>query len=365
MEDSKIVYLSDLTEEDDYYKYLITKSKLINKNDKEFKLWNKHILKKEQNDFDFWILLPTGTNRKILRILSDYKTIKKTITKTNFSTGYNHTFRFKKKGSKYIIYSSSGIDLYFSTKQDKIVLFKIFANIINNNCWRSKTSYTNLVLGNINSLDDINTILEISYNDLLFRNVRFGNNIEEQRNGISFQLYTIIKIFLIQYEISNGFNYDISHNERLTKLVKMKYIKDINNIYELDINKIYDTRLRRIKFDANNLKLKILSDIFENIWNLLFPKNNDIGLIDLFHKKDLVKKCPLYSVIWQDDEYITGHRFTTIMELNGYSKEIKNLHLFQPKSFNKLVSLFNLNEKIKISESAENNDSISSSSFGI
>ena len=37
----------------------------------------------------------------------------------------------------------------------------------------------------------------------------------------------------------------------------------------------------------------------------------------------------------------------------------------QPKSFNKLVSLFNLNEKIKISESAENNDSISSSSFGM
>lgn len=365
MEDTKIVYLSDLSEEHEYYNYLINKSKLINKDDKEFKLWNKYILKKEKDKFDFWILLPTGINRKILRILSDYKTIKKTITKTNFSTGYNHTFRIKKNQNKYIIYSSSGIDLYFCTNQDKVVFFKIFAKIINNNNWRSKVSYTDLVFGNINLLNDINIILEISYNDLLFRNVRFGNNINEQRNGISFQLYTIIKIFLIQYEISNGFNYEKSHNERLTKLVKMKYIKDINNIYELDTNKIYLTRLRKIKFDATNLKLKILSDIFESIWYLLFPKNDGIGLIDMFHKKDLIKKCPLYSVIWQDDEYITGHRFTTIMELNGYSKEIKNLHVFQPKLFNKLISLFNLNEKIKIDENIENNDSISSSSFGI
>lgn len=364
MEDAKIVYLSDLTEEHDYYSYLINKSKLINKNDKEFKLWNKFILKKEEDKFDFWILLPTGTNRKILRILSDYKTIKKTITKTNFSTGYNHTFRFKKINNKFIIYSSSGIDLYFSTKQDKIVLFKIFANIINNHNWRSKISYKDLLLGDINSLNDINIILEISYNDLLFRNERFGNNIDEQRNGISFQLYTIIKIFLIHYEISNGFNYDNTHNERLIKLIKMKYIKNINNIYELDINKIYHTKLRKINFDSTNINIKILSDIFEKVWILLFPKNDDIGLIDLFHKKDVIKKCPLYSVVWQDDEYITGHRFTTIMELNGYSKEIKNLHIFQPNLFNQLISLFNLNDKIKINQYIENNDSISSSSFG-
>ena len=68
--EDKILYLSELKEDDYYFNYLVSKSKLINKNDSDFKLWNNSILEKEKEKFDYWILLPTGINRKILRLLS-------------------------------------------------------------------------------------------------------------------------------------------------------------------------------------------------------------------------------------------------------------------------------------------------------
>ena len=246
-EDNKILYLSELTPNDSYFNYLVDNSRFISENDTEFDVWNRHIFNKEKNNFDYWILLPTGINRKILRLLSDYKTIKKTITKTNFSTGYNHTFRIKVNNNKYIIYSSSGVDLFFSTKKDKEILFRIFSKIINNNFWRLNTEFTDFSLGNVNSIRDINMILKISYNDLHLRNDRFGNNIEEQRNGISFQIYTIIKIILLYHEISNGFNYENSHNNRLSKVIKTGLVHNINNICDLNKDKIYYTQLRKKK----------------------------------------------------------------------------------------------------------------------
>ena len=101
--------------------------------------------------------------------------------------------------------------------------------------------------------------------------------------------------------------------------------------------------------------------VIEEIWQLLFPKNGD-GIIDNFHKKDLVKKCPLYSIVWQDDDYVVGHRFTTIMELNGFSKEIKNLHTYQPIIFNKLVHIFKLKDAILVDENSDKDFIYSSSS---
>ena len=364
-EDNKILYLSELTSNGHYFNYLVDNSKIITENDTEFRVWNKHVFSKERNYFDYWILLPTGNNRKILRLLSDYKTIKKTITKTNISTGYNHTFRVKVINGKYKIYSSSGVDLFFSTQKDKDVLFNIFSKIINNNNWRINSSPKDFSLGNVNLLTDINLILMISYNDLLLRNERFGNNIEEQRNGISFQIYTIIKIILLYHEISNGFNYECSHNSRLSNVLKKNFIIGKNNICELETDKIYYTKLRKIKFDLNNIKSEKIKELSNYLWEILFPINGD-GFLDVFHKRDLKRKCPLYSVVWQEDNYIIGHRFATIMELNGYSKEMKNLHFYQPNIFNNFIKILNLDSSIMINSSLdyENlNTSINSDDF--
>lgn len=358
-EDTKILYLSELTPNDYYFNYLVDNSKIITESDTEFKVWNKHILSKERNYFDYWILLPTGNNRRILRLLSDYKTIKKTITKTNFSTGYNHTFRIKVINGKYKIYSSSGVDLFFSTFKNKEVLYEIFSKIINNNNWRINTNPSDFSLANVNFLQDINLILMISYNDLHLRNDRFGSNVEEQRSGISFQIYTIIKIILLYHEISNGFNYENSHNDRLSKLIKNNYIEEVNNICDLKKDKIYYSKLRKIKFDIHNIKSAKIKEISDYLWSILFPKCGD-GFLDIFHKKDVKRKCPLYSVVWQEDNYIIGHRFATIMELNGYSKEIKNLHFYQPKIFNKLIEMLHLDKSIKI-ENNLNLDNIENS----
>lgn len=364
-EDNKVLYLSELTPDDYYFDYLVDNSKIITENDTEFKVWNKHIFSKEKNYFDYWILLPTGNNRRILRLLSDYKTIKKTITKTNISTGYNHTFRIKVIDGKYKIYSSSGVDLFFSTQKDKQVLFSIFSKIINNNNWRINTNPNDFSLGNVNLLTDINLILMISYNDLLLRNERFGNNIDEQRNGISFQIYTIIKIILLYHEISNGFNYDCSHNMRLSNVIKKNYINGISNICELNSDKIYYTKLRNIKFDLESIKSQKIKEISSYLWDILFPKKGD-GFLDVFHKRDIIRKCPLYSVVWQEDNYIIGHRFATIMELNGYSKEMKNLHFYQPDIFNNFILKFNLDQTILVDKNLnlDNlNNSINSDDF--
>ena len=353
-ESKKILYLSDLTPNDQYFKHLVDNSKIITEKNTEYNVWDKNIFSKERTYFDYWILLPTGINRKILRVLSDYKTIKKTITKTNFSTGYNHTFRIKVINGKYKIYSSSGVDLFFSTKKDKKVLFSIFSKIINNNNWRINTIPEDFSLGNVNLLNDINLLLMISYNDLILRNERFGTNIDEQRNGISFQIYTIIKIILLYHEISNGISYENTHNNRLSKIIKGNNINGILNICDLKKDKIYHTKLRKIKFDLDNIKLLKIKEISDYIWSILFPKNDD-GFLDIFHKKDKMRRCPLYSVIWQEDDYIIGHRFATIMEFNGYSKEIKNLHFFQPKIFNNFISKFNLDRSIMVKENLEYN----------
>lgn len=351
-EGNKILYLSELTPSNHYFKYIVDNSEIITESDTEFRVWNKNIFSKERNYFDYWILLPTGNNRKILRLLSDYKTIKKTITKTNISTGYNHTFRIKVINGKYKIYSSSGVDLFFSTQKDKEVLFNIFSQIINNNNWRINSSPKDFSLGNVNLLTDINLILMISYNDLLLRNERFGNNIDEQRNGISFQIYTIIKVILLYHEISNGFNYECSHNNRLSNVLKNNYIRGKNNICELGTDRIYYTKLRKIKFDLNSIKSEKIRELCNYLWKILFPDNGD-GFLDVFHKRDLTRKCPLYSVVWQEDNYIIGHRFATIMELNGYSKEMKNLHFYQPKIFNNFIKILNLDKSIMVNQNLD------------
>ena len=93
-------------------------------------------------------------------------------------------------------------------------------------------------------------------------------------------------------------------------------INNVNNLCDLNVDTIYKTNLRLIKFKFEEIKSKKLRNIAKYIWDLLFPLDSD-GIIDKFHKKDVVKYCPLYSIVWQNDEFITGHRFATIMELNG------------------------------------------------
>ena len=138
-------------------------------------------------------------------------------------------------------------------------------------------------------------------------------------------------------------------------------VNNINNLCDLHIDSIYNTNLRSIKFNFDDIKSEKIKNISKFIWELLLPTNSDYGIIDFFHKKDIIRKCPLYSIVWQNDEYIVGHRLTTIMELNGYSKELKKLYIYNPSVFNKLVIMFELNNNIKINN--DDLDEIHSSSI--